>query len=394
MPRDALVVFADDYGRHPSSCQRLIGQMLTERQVLWVNTIGMRRPRLRPSDASRAFSKLRQWCRPTPLAASQLDTNPIIVNPPMWPTFRNRLARTINAHTVAHSVRKAMEHHVDGPAVALTTLPITADLIGRLPVRRWVYCMVDDFTAWPELDHEALRRMENDQLQRVDAVAAVSEPLARRAAKAHHQPTIITHGVDLEQWQTPTPLTRHEPVLDRIASLPTPRALFWGLIDARLDATLLVKLATTWPGSIVLIGPTMGDVSTLMQIERVHVPGAIRADYLPHAAALADVLIMPYVDAPVTRAMQPLKLLEYLATDRPAVCTDLPAVREWDDCCDVTNRDTFVGRVLERAATGLTDEQRAARRLRLPSQSWSAKAKLLETLIDEHRDESAVHRAA
>ena len=34
---------------------------------------------------------------------------------------------------------------------------------------------------------------------------------------------------------------------------------------------------------------------------------------------------MPYADLPVTRAMQPLKLKEYLVTDRPVVVADLPA---------------------------------------------------------------------
>ena len=37
----------------------------------------------------------------------------------------------------------------------------------------------------------------------------------------------------------------------------------------------------------------------------------------PALAREAAVLIMPYADLPVTRAMQPLKLKEYLATDRP-----------------------------------------------------------------------------
>ena len=40
-----LLVFADDWGRHPSSCQHLIRHMLDRQDVWWVNTIGMRTPR-------------------------------------------------------------------------------------------------------------------------------------------------------------------------------------------------------------------------------------------------------------------------------------------------------------------------------------------------------------
>jgi hypothetical protein len=36
---------------------------------------------------------------------------------------------------------------------------------------------------------------------------------------------------------------------------------------------------------------------------------------------------MPYADLAATRAMQPLKLKEYLATGRPVVVRDLPATR-------------------------------------------------------------------
>jgi len=41
-----VLVFADDWGRHPSSCQHLVGHLLDRYQVLWINTIGTRQPRL------------------------------------------------------------------------------------------------------------------------------------------------------------------------------------------------------------------------------------------------------------------------------------------------------------------------------------------------------------
>ena len=44
-------------------------------------------------------------------------------------------------------------------------------------------------------------------------------------------------------------------------------------------------------------------------------------------AASAAVLAMPYIDAPVTHAMQPLKFKEYLATGTPAEIRANPEVR-------------------------------------------------------------------
>ncbi|HEX4609359.1 MAG TPA: hypothetical protein VH092_14275, partial [Urbifossiella sp.] len=62
MPDPApLVVFADDWGRHPSSAQHLIAHLLPTRPVVWVNTIGTRPPRLDRETFWRVVEKLRQW---------------------------------------------------------------------------------------------------------------------------------------------------------------------------------------------------------------------------------------------------------------------------------------------------------------------------------------------
>jgi len=91
---------------------------------------------------------------------------------------------------------------------------------------------------------------------------------------------------------------------------------------------------------------------------------------------------MPYRDMPVTRAMQPLKLLEYLATYKPVVVRRLPATEGWADCCDVVETaEEFVRVCRERAAGGLPEEQRAARERRLPGESWSEKSRVLEGLL-------------
>ena len=63
------------------------------------------------------------------------------------------------------------------PPVAVTTIPLVADLIGDLPVRRWVYYCVDDFSVWPGLDSRPLRQMEADLVRKADQVIAVSETL-------------------------------------------------------------------------------------------------------------------------------------------------------------------------------------------------------------------------
>ena len=59
-----LLVFSDDWGRHPSSCQHLIHHLLGDYSVTWVNTIGMRPPRFDLLTVKRGLEKLNGWIKP------------------------------------------------------------------------------------------------------------------------------------------------------------------------------------------------------------------------------------------------------------------------------------------------------------------------------------------
>jgi glycosyltransferase involved in cell wall biosynthesis len=134
-------------------------------------------------------------------------------------------------------------------------------------------------------------------------------------------------------------------------------------------------------GSIVLVGPENEPDPELKKLPRIlSVPAQDYAD-LPSFGREAAVLIMPYADLPVTRAMQPLKLKEYLATGRPVVARDLPSLREWADAVDLVScPEEFARAALERADGDLPDGQRAAR-TRLSSEDWDAKAEKLEAWL-------------
>src|ERR1700752_2182216 len=90
-----LLVFSDDWGRHPSSCQHLIRHLLPEVPVLWVNTIGMRRPRLDLATARRGLEKFGQWFGPRPKSET-LPPGLTVLSPRMWPGFRTGFERRLN----------------------------------------------------------------------------------------------------------------------------------------------------------------------------------------------------------------------------------------------------------------------------------------------------------
>jgi glycosyltransferase involved in cell wall biosynthesis len=263
--------------------------------------------------------------------------------------------------------------------VAVTKTVVVADLVGRLPVWRWVYYCVDDYAQWPGLDHGTLRRMEADLATRVDVSIAVSETLRDHLRNLGAPPPhLLTHGIDPGHWSSGGLLPK---VLD---GLPKPLVVFWGLIDRRLDVTWLTRLGRELTeGTIVLIGPESNPDPALARVPRLVRRPAATYDQLPAVARSAAVLIMPYADLPVSRAMQPLKLKEYLATGKPVVAADLPATREWADCQDlVRTADGFSQAVRHRIAEGTPSEQVTARQ-RLVGEEWSLKAAQFASWIDD-----------
>jgi glycosyltransferase involved in cell wall biosynthesis len=388
----SLLVFADDWGRHPSSCQHLISDLLTRYEVFWVNTIGTRQPRLDWTTLARGAEKVRHWLSPAASRGIGDSKQPIhprlhVLNPWMWPSFGSAVERFINRHLLVRQLTEAISAMPE-PPIAVTNIPIVADLIGTLPVRRWVYYCVDDFAEWPGLDGTTLRAMEDRLIHRADVLIAVSATLQEKLEQHRRPVRLLTHGVDLEHWQAgvgqaPKSTTK---VLD---GLEPPLIVFWGVVDRRMDFAFIERLAQDLElGTIVLIGPESDPDPRLSRLPRVMLRPPVPFDQLPDIARAADVLIMPYADLPVTRAMQPLKLKEYLATGKPVVARKLPSTEPWADALDIADSpESFSQAVRNRLESGLPAAHHCAR-ARLADESWSVKAIAFDRwLMDDVDDE-------
>jgi glycosyltransferase involved in cell wall biosynthesis len=304
----------------------------------------------------------------------------------MWPYFTTALDRRLNRSLLLRQLTRLVKR-MPSPPVAVTTIPIVADLVGRLPVARWVYYCVDDFGEWPGLDHEPLRRMEEGLIRKADVVIAVSETLCEKLARLGRDSHLLTHGVDLDHWKKVSgTVSQCETVPDTFSRpfsrLEKPLVVFWGVVDRRMDTAWVKALASSLTtGAVLLVGPLADPDPELLTTPRVvHLP-PMDYDDLPDLARAASVLMMPYADLPVTRAMQPLKLKEYLATGLPTVVRDLPANRPWGNCLDLADSpETFVRAVRQRLETGLPSDQREAR-VRLQAEGWDEKARLFERWV-------------
>ena len=371
-----FIVFSDDWGEHPSSSQHLFRRLLAAgHRVLWVNTIGMRAPTISLADARKIVLKMSKMFRRSRGGGPARDSfeNLHVVQPFMLPFSNIGLVRWLNRRSVLGSVRQLAQQHGLRQPIVVSTVPNACDFVAELGARRVVYYCVDDFAQWPGLNHELVRKMECDLIDKSDVLIATSEKLYQRL-EHHGKPThLLTHGVDIEHFSTQAPPS------PRLARLSRPRALYFGLLDARTNQDLLVEVASRardW--SFVFVGPVEGDAGRLQRLSNVHLLGPASYAELPAFVSGSDVLILPYVLNELTAAISPLKLKEYMATGKPIISTPLPEVVKMGAC-------VMLGRETEEWVAGLAlalqadiAERRKRSRMWLVGESWGDKAREFE----------------
>jgi teichuronic acid biosynthesis glycosyltransferase TuaH len=184
----------------------------------------------------------------------------------------------------------------------------------------------DDWLAYPL--HRRWWPAYAESFARVRAsgrrVSAVSEAAMERIDPSGPA-AVIPNGIDPQEWRGPC-----APAPDWARGLGRPLLLYVGSLDERIDVAAVAALAGGLPeATLLLVGPLLdpdhlaplsefGNVEFREPLDRSAVAALIRS---------ADVGLIPHVSSPLTRAMSPLKLYEYLAGGLPVVAADLPPVR-------------------------------------------------------------------
>jgi glycosyltransferase involved in cell wall biosynthesis len=375
--RDSVVFVADHWGRHPSSAQHIAQRLPSDIDLLWLETVGVTGPSLDLDTLRRGVDQLRRWVAPAAPEPSRGDARVRVLSPLHWPDWRSPLARRWNGRVLAGAVARAAGG--GRRRILVTALPLAAALLDHLHFDRVVYYCVDDFSLWPGADRALQSAFECRLLAATDVVIAASQTLEERFSALGHDAHFLPHGVDAAHWRVPTAAS--PAAVAALEGLPRPLLLFWGLIDRRLDTEWLRACRRAIGGTVVLAGPQRAPDRELLRLPGVWRAGPVPYGELPAWAAASDALIMPYADLPVTRFMQPLKMLEYLCTDRPVVMSDLPATREWADAADVVaGADDFCEAIQRRLRAGVPAAQMAARR-RARARAWPQVAERFWSLV-------------
>ena len=366
--RPCFLVFSDDWGEHPSSCQHLFKHIVKEYPVVWVNTVGMRLPRLCKQDALKAIKKLKKMF----LTASQgkpqkkLPPNLSVLQPFMLP-YNKGVFREFNKRSVIETVRKELKRRGLQNPILVTTVPNACDYIGAFDEKKVVYYCVDDFANWPGHEKDLVLQMEEELISKTDIFVAVSEKLYLKLKKIQRPTFFLPHGVDLKSFQFCSE-TNHFDLI------PRPRIGYVGLIDERIDWDLIDFLSESLSNVYFVF---VGKIETNNIIEKKNIIFYPPVPYkeVPSILKSLDALILPYLVNDFTQTLSPLKLKEYLASGKPIVGVPLNEIKKWEPFLKVAQTPeewlTYLKEALSEERNAILPDLYK----RLSSEDWLSKAK-------------------
>ncbi|WP_417347508.1 glycosyltransferase [Ferrimonas sp.] len=322
-----MLIFGEDWGRHPSSSQHLALAIRDQVEITWVNSIGLRQPGM--SDLGRLLKKGvatgRQKGERAPFT---------VVAPKLWPLATHPWLQTLN-----RSLLKAQLSELGPFDYVWCALPSAVEYLDLFPGSQVIYYCGDDFDALSGVDHEKVAPLERRLLNKAHLVCCASEALQQKlGCKTCH---VLPHGVDLTHFSHPRP---------RPLDLPDGPVLgFYGALAPWLDYPLLADLADRMPEcNLVLIGPNLACPEALLEKTNVHWLGPRCHDQLAAYAQHFDVALLPFRDCPQITACNPLKMREYLAAGCSVVSTRFDAAIEQAGVDVTSGREAFMEQVLKR----------------------------------------------
>ncbi|MEO1264830.1 MAG: glycosyltransferase, partial [Pseudomonadota bacterium] len=239
------------------------------------------------------------------------------------------------------------------------------------PAAAVVMQRTDRFEAFPCADQGVVAE-QVDKLKRVaDLVIYCAAPLHEEERGEVAAAMLVTHGVELDRFR---PAETPRAVPDDVKAIPGPRVGYVGSIDHhKFNVPLFLSVAEAMQDvSFVLVGgSSLGD--DWCTLRNVHQLGRKPYEMSPSYLAAMDALILPASTNDWIAACNPIKLKEYLASGKPIVAADIPALDGWRDVISVADDANAFAHALNNAIAVPTRD----RSERLASETWDAKAALI-----------------
>jgi len=369
-----IVCFSNDWDGDPLSKMHAMKILARDNRILWVNSIGNRRPTASARDFKRIGKKI--------LGAAQgvVERHPNIhvMTPLAIPFYGSELVRSANGALLRAQVMHQMDKLKFKNAISWSFLPSSAPVSGTIGEDLVVYHCVDEFSAFSDAPGLEIRELERRLLAKADVVICSAQKLVDDKIKINSNTHLVQHGVDLEHFgKALDPAT---PIAEELKGAPGPIIGFWGLIADWVDLQLIRHVADAFSGgTVVLVGSSTTDMSPLNGARNIRVLGRRPYSDLPKFAKAFDVALMPFRVNELTLNANPLKVREYLGAGLPVVSTAIPEVERLTMCRIGRDPDEIVKQISAAIAEGAGPSKARADKVR--GEGWEARVEEMAKIV-------------
>ena len=336
-------------------------------------------PSASSSDLLSIANKLRQIAgglsRPRP--------NLFVMTPFVLPLPASAFARALNRHLLIGQIKSALKKIGKGPIQIWSFTPDISYVLDHFGEEKIVYYCVDDHAAFSGYNKEQVLRDEEQLCRLSDLVVTTSMALQEKKGKWNRNTVLVPHGVDYEHFRRAA--EEDLPCPSDLISIPRPRLGFIGLIRDWVDVELLAQVARRRPEwSVVLIGDADSNVNIGQYgaVSNMHFLGRKPYEELPPYCRHFDVGLIPFKINELTKAVNPIKLREYLSAGLPVVSTPLPEVGLYKELVEIAATPADFEKSVEKClASG--EPERLARLGAMASESWDRKLDRIEAGLSE-----------
>lgn len=300
------------------------------------------------------------------------------------PGFHDDQVAMLHGLLAAHLTAARLE--VD---VAWLYTPMALPLVQAVGPRCVVYDCMDELANFKDAPRQ-LRQRESALMKSASLVLTGGPSLYEAKRELNANVHCLPSAVDAAHYAPANlrPGCDHEQSARQLqGDLPRPMFGYFGVIDERLDLSLVSALADSHPEwSVVMAGPVVKiDPAALPQRSNIHWLGMQPYERLPYLLAGWDVCMMPFALNESTRFISPTKTLEYMAGEKPVVSTPVrDVVWLYGEAVEVAYGPHGFVQACERllAETGVARYQRARDMLNMVSRySWDRNADSVHRLV-------------
>jgi glycosyltransferase involved in cell wall biosynthesis len=377
--RHTILYFGNDWAAENRTSSHHVARWLAKRyNVIYVESPGLRAPKGTGRDLKKLWSKVRlalRGPRPTP---EGLEVQTLL----QIPLHRFQVVRIANRHLISATLKLLMKVKGIERPITWFVVPHLASVAGELGERLSVYYCIDDYASLPDVDPEAVRRMDDELTRKADLVFVASGTLLERKRALNPNTHVSPHGVDFDHFVKAQDPALPEPA--DVAELPRPIIGFFGLIERWIELDLVAYLARARPSwTFLMIGRIAIPEAEAPRLPNIHYLGRRPYETLPAYGKAFTVALIPYHLTPQVVNSNPIKLREYLAMGKPIVSVSIPEIDKFSDyVATARTPEEFLAKLDRAVAEGLSPEARQRQTALASTMTWDANLRKVIAVVE------------